>query len=587
MPVVRFDGKSGVSGASDCQLSADEYRDLINDRLAETGEVSPVGVTGSFLPLEYGIPITATFSLLDPATLVDLRATLLLYEDNILYNGENWQHVVRDIVDENIVLANVDDEVTVSTNISVDPSWNVTELHAVAYLQQVSGNKVIIQGVKLPVSDFTLEFANHLASLPDANGTTTFPAQLKNLSDSVDTFTLELTSTFGNWPTDFFVCGDPNPHTDPLQIELQPGETCEIDVRVQTDGTVDLRSGGFRATSQSSTRSVEDSMRLFNGDHSILLVDDDYTETNEGPIVAALEAQGQLYELWDIYNVHGMDGPSFADMKDFDYVIWHTGLQMGTYILTNFDVEAMMQYVDNGGSLLLSSQHYLNSLGETNSFVSDYLGVDSWVLDTGYTQLDGVTDDPIGDGLSLELNYSIPFFRQGDDALPGSADPVLLAPDGSHGMLRNKLDGAGKVVFMPVALHVVDDSPEDPDNLRTLIERVLDWLEPETPTDDVVEFAGLRAGSRIEHVRPNPLNPQTEIVFTLSPAGAAGSVRLELFDPSGRKIMQLFEGRLPVGTHSRSWAGRSDSGESLRSGVYFARLITLEGTSAKKLILMK
>jgi hypothetical protein len=142
-----------------------------------------------------------------------------------------------------------------------------------------------------------------------------------------------------------------------------------------------------------------------------------------------------------------------------------------------------------------------------------------------------------------------------------------------------------KSVFMAVALNAVSEVDPDPNNVKTVLERILLWLAPDTT--DVDDGPSTILASRINGVRPNPFNPRAEISFTLSSAGAAGPVQLEIYDLEGRRIANLFEGQLGPGPHMRTWNGLSDDGTPARSGVYFGYLTTQEGTVGEKLVLLK
>lgn len=83
---------------------------------------------------------------------------------------------------------------------------------------------------------------------------------------------------------------------------------------------------------------------------------------------------------------------------------------------------------------------------------------------------------------------------------------------------------------------------------------------------------------------PNPFNPVTLIPFDLA---AGGSVALDVYDVSGRKVRSLVGADLPAGHHSATWDGRSDDGKALATGVYFVQLASQSGTQSRRLVLMK
>lgn len=73
---------------------------------------------------------------------------------------------------------------------------------------------------------------------------------------------------------------------------------------------------------------------------------------------------------------------------------------------------------------------------------------------------------------------------------------------------------------------------------------------------------------------PNPFAEYTEITFYLP---RSSSVRLNVYDFSGRRIVSLAEGFFTAGHHKVYWDGCSEKGEKLPSGVYFYAGTTGEG----------
>ncbi len=78
---------------------------------------------------------------------------------------------------------------------------------------------------------------------------------------------------------------------------------------------------------------------------------------------------------------------------------------------------------------------------------------------------------------------------------------------------------------------------------------------------------------------PNPFNPETVIRFRL---GRSASVKLELFDLSGRLVMTLCEGRLQAGEHQVLFRG-----DGLASGVYFYRLTADKSRIINRMLLLR
>jgi len=587
-PTVFIDGVSSVVGAGACGTAATAYRNAVNARIAQTDGMSPILITDNTMTVAGGnITMSATFRLVDPVPLSNLRATLLLYEDDVYYSGQYWDVTTRKIYDENITLSNIGDYVTL-TKVYAVGSYNPANLHSVAYVQNTATKEVIqAQLVGHPTSlDYSLYFTKKVASVPDGNGIAVFSASLSNVSASTETLTLEPGTAFGPWTTDFLVCGDPNPHTGAFQISLAPNQVCEFQVRVHTNATREIRTGTFKVTSQSSGRLQETSLRVFNGSPSIFFVDNDASSVQVS-VTNALNANSYLYDTW---NTVTQGYPNFGNMNGFDIVVWHTGGRQcplsNNTVLSHGDEANMMGVMDQGGSVFILSDFYLNVLNNVpDTFTTDYLGISTWVIDKSYLQMNGVAGDAIGNGMSLPLTYQYPSWAKGDDPIPVTALTSFTAPDGSHAMIHNTRPNNAKVVFLPGRYDAISASDPDPNNANVLMHRVIDWLKPGPAAD--VDPITTRMLSGIQQARPNPFNRGTEIAFSLSTTAASSPVRLEVFDIGGRMVAKVVDGVLTPGTHVRSWSGRRDDGSVARSGVYFARLTTREGTQSAKLILLK
>lgn len=85
-------------------------------------------------------------------------------------------------------------------------------------------------------------------------------------------------------------------------------------------------------------------------------------------------------------------------------------------------------------------------------------------------------------------------------------------------------------------------------------------------------------------VYPNLFNPVATIDLAL-PKAAVCSVRI--YDIRGRLVRDLLSGRVEAGVTSLEWAGRDDRGQSVSSGVYFARIQADDKTLNRRLILIK
>lgn len=83
---------------------------------------------------------------------------------------------------------------------------------------------------------------------------------------------------------------------------------------------------------------------------------------------------------------------------------------------------------------------------------------------------------------------------------------------------------------------------------------------------------------------PNPFNPRTTIPFHLR---REVNVRISIWNILGKKICELFEGRLESGFHAIIWEGTDDRKSNVASGTYFYRLDAGDFVATKKLVLLR
>jgi len=103
--------------------------------------------------------------------------------------------------------------------------------------------------------------------------------------------------------------------------------------------------------------------------------------------------------------------------------------------------------------------------------------------------------------------------------------------------------------------------------------------------EDATAFPSAGAGLNLEpYASPNPFNPRTTVHFALS---APGSVRLHVYDVSGRLVKTLADEVMGSGLHAVAWDGTSRSGSKVSSGVYFYVLQTPERIFKSQLVVTK
>jgi hypothetical protein len=95
--------------------------------------------------------------------------------------------------------------------------------------------------------------------------------------------------------------------------------------------------------------------------------------------------------------------------------------------------------------------------------------------------------------------------------------------------------------------------------------------------------ASIPTALTLERPVPNPVVGSSTIRFGLP---SAGSVRISLYDVSGREIAVIAQGEHAAGWHSIVWNRRGRTGNPLASGIYLARLVGPGGARVQRMILI-
>ena len=99
-----------------------------------------------------------------------------------------------------------------------------------------------------------------------------------------------------------------------------------------------------------------------------------------------------------------------------------------------------------------------------------------------------------------------------------------------------------------------------------------------------VAGGGNAKGTFKSKAKPNPLNPKTDLTFSLP---TAAHVRVSVFDARGRLVKTLLDGNRPAGENVVPWDGTDDRGGHVSSGVFFFRLEALGSKEIVRVTVLK
>jgi hypothetical protein len=113
--------------------------------------------------------------------------------------------------------------------------------------------------------------------------------------------------------------------------------------------------------------------------------------------------------------------------------------------------------------------------------------------------------------------------------------------------------------------------------------RGLAVLAVESPTAAVDPGEAPAVRLTLAQNQPNPFRAGTQIHFGLP---ETESVRLDVFDVTGRLVRRLVDGTLQAGDHAVEWDGRANGRTSLPSGVYLYRLEAGGEVAQRRMLLL-
>lgn len=233
---------------------------------------------------------------------------------------------------------------------------------------------------------------------------------------------------------------------------------------------------------------------------SVLLVDDDDGVNNvEGFYTSVLDSLGVSYDVHE----HVTAGtPSFEQLRNYPSVIW-----LCEWAFPSLDEEdrlALSLYLGEGGNLFVSGQDIgwdLNdpasgfdnqfnlSNGQSKIFYEGFLHARYLADDSDFSNLTGVSGDPIGDGLAIDVFQP---GRSSSEQFPSEIEPIAPAqsifnyPNGNSGAVRFA-DGFRVVYFAFGGYEAIVQA----DQRNIVLPRVLNWLNglsiehtPLTDTED-------------------------------------------------------------------------------------------------------
>ena len=314
---------------------------------------------------------------------------------------------------------------------------------------------------------------------------------------------------------------------------------------------------------------------LMIGTAPILVVDDDLGENYETYITESLEEINAFYEVADMMTMT----LSGSQMLEHDAIIWLTGDDY-TNTLTIEDQNNLANYIDNGGTLILSGQNISEDIGGS-TFFGNYLKCSTLNPTVGQLTLDGSSGNSLSEDMSVLL---VGTTGAGNQTSPSSITPQGIAeslfeyPNGETGAINYYDQATGAhVAYFAFGIEAISGLGGTTTR-EELLTDVLDWGEAAVEVEPAPSY-NLPDDFSILSIAPNPFNNSVSVNFQVP---KRQHIRVGVYNLLGQEALVLADRAFRPGSHIIHF-----NGMDLASGVY---LVNFRGESinvSRKVVLMK
>ena len=471
-----------------------------------------------------------------------------------------------------------------SESATLDPEWGA--IYAVVWIQNNTGLEVLQAARTFPDFDFQYT-GSKLGDITALGEMASLSSQLANTGVTNDSYDIYMTKDLPDgWAASVCIgvtCYPPFITEFAVDLASQTFEEVLVDITPLTNpGSGTITMTVISKAEPSLNKAL--TFKVVSDGFSVLVVQNDggsdYADFFTAPIGTA--GWDFITYDWDAYGKVGGDKLAYYDM-----VVWFTGTSYSC--IDEADRAAIATYLDGGGRLFMTGQDIGYAIYEAQASVEgqewyhNYLGAEYISDEVSFREVEGVTDDPISDGLVFAI--------EGGDGANNQSYPSKIEPfgDGLLCMQYNQQASAGvhlaagtfKTVYFAFGFEGIATQAD-----RDLVmSRVLAWLAP-----DVADVPGDQVGraflASTPRVSPNPFNPCTKIKFDVG--GTTPTVlKITVFDVRGRLVTTLHDGLVTPGPQSFTWDGKDAGGQQVGSGIYLAQVRLADQARSFKMTLTK
>ncbi len=396
---------------------------------------------------------------------------------------------------------------------------------------------------------------------------------------NITTNNVQFAATFNNVPA--------NNNSAPLVFTLADSTETKLDSFFLTI-SCDSTSGGAPGAGLNYSRRLGIEMTV--GTPRVLIVDDDRLGTFDVLVKSVFSRNKIATKVWHV-NSQGI--PPINELQKYPHVFWHTADSTANAISPG-KIAVMKAYMDAGGNIFLSTMsgirdmHILDPVFLNNYFKATYTG------QTDLYDIPGVAGSELGNSSRYRANYAPPFNHQRQIMSPVGGGEAFLNHfdvDGNPLYCGISYSGSYKSVLVSFPFEAIQDNvggsfrPKD-----TLVLRVLKFFGDFATGIGDGPFSNLPQSFQLNQNYPNPFNPSTTISYTIHSRGTSQNpyrTVLEIYNLLGQRVRTLVDEPQPPGIYEVQWAGVTDAGTKVASGIYFYRLVLGDQSQTKKMVFIK
>jgi len=269
---------------------------------------------------------------------------------------------------------------------------------------------------------------------------------------------------------------------------------------------------------------------------------------------------------------------SADDMTGYEAIFWHS-FNCEESIITPDEEDGLIEYLDNGGTLIVSSPYLGQDIGD-GLLYQRYLSVRQDEEDVELYLVRGANDIPAFEGARIHLGgdggAGRPNITPGLTPFNEAAAVMYYEDDGEHNGIAGVQHITDRYRTLTLAFPIESiDGVEETMDQREFIALICNWMTDAQAIP--VESQASIYSYRLDPAYPNPFNSMTNISYNLP---VAARVSLQVYNTTGRSIALLIENVQSAGCHTAIWNCVSDP-----AGIYFVVMKAGDFRAVRKVVL--